>query len=105
MPKALPGRQVTLRTILMLLVSGLLSTVLLHRYVFALYIIEGESMSPTLHDGDTALVNMLASRLGQLERGEIVLVRDGNFREYATKRIVGLPGERVDIQNDHVYVN
>ncbi len=62
-------------------------------------------MAPTLNDGDTALVNMLAWRIGQLDRGEIVLVRDGEFREYATKRIVGLPGERIDIKDGHVYVN
>jgi signal peptidase I len=61
-------------------------------------------MSPTLNDGDTALVNLLIRRVGQLERGEIVLVRDG-FKDYATKRIVGLPGERIDIAKGKVHVN
>lgn len=62
-------------------------------------------MWPTLKDGDTALVNMLVRRMSSLERGEIVLVRDGRYREYATKRIVGLPGERIDIRDNRVWVN
>lgn len=77
---------------------------LVHRYVFAVYVIEGWSMAPTLKDGDTALVNMLARQVGVLERGEIVLVRDGG-NDYATKRIVGLPGERIEIKDGKVFVN
>src|SRR5690348_3793095 len=87
-----------------LLVWSVLSTLFLHHYVFAVYVIKGSSMSPTLTDGDTALVNLLVQTVGQPERGEIVLVRDG-FRDYATKRIVGLPGERIDFKNGRVQVN
>jgi len=98
------ARETSLRILLLLLVMALIGTALLHRYVFAVYIIQGTSMSPTLKDGDTALVNMLVWRVGRLERGEIVLVRDGG-NDYATKRIVGLPGERVDIHDNQVFVN
>ena len=92
------------RLLSVLLICSVLCTVLLHRYVFAVYIIEGSSMAPTLNDGDTALVNMMAQRLGLLDRGEIVLVQDG-LADYATKRIVGLPGERIEIKNQRVFVN
>ena len=88
----------------MVLLCSALSTFALHRYVFAVYVIRGSSMSPTLRDGDTALVNMMVHGSGQLERGEIVLVEDG-FKDYATKRIVGLPGERIDITGGKVHVN
>lgn len=92
------------RLLVILLLCSALSTVFLHRYVIAVYVIEGSSMAPTLSDGDTALVNMLVQRIGHFRRGEIVLVQDG-MEEYATKRIVGLPGERVEIKNDRVYVD
>ena len=103
--KPAPSRRLNIKVLGLLMVCGLLSTALLHRYVFAVYIIEGSSMSPTLNDGDMALVNMWAARVGWIERGEIVLVRDGHFHEYATKRVIGLPGERVEIKDDHVFIN
>ena len=94
-----------MKIVFFLLMCSLLSVIFLHRYVFAVYIIEGSSMWPTLKDGDTALVNMLVRRIGSIERGEIVLVRDGQYREYATKRIIGLPGERIEIRDNRVRVN
>src|SRR5689334_23009718 len=97
-------REGSLRVLLLLLTTALLGTVLLHRYIFAVYVIEGSSMAPTFHDGDTALVNMLTWRLGHLDRGEIVLVRDGG-QDYATKRIVGLPGETIEFRDNRVYVD
>jgi signal peptidase I len=100
-----PARELTARLTLVLMLVALLSAFVLHRYVFAVYIIEGTSMSPTFHDGDTALVNLLTQHFGPLDRGEIVLVRDGRFREYATKRIVGLPGERIEIRDNQVFID
>jgi signal peptidase I len=85
-------------------VCSALTTALLHRYVFAVYIIDGSSMAPTLNDGDTALVNMLVRGRGGFFRGEIVLVEDG-LGGNATKRIVGLPGETVEITHSQVYIN
>jgi signal peptidase I len=99
-----PIRSPSIKLLAVLLIWSVVTAVALHRYVFALYIIQGSSMSPTLNDGDTALVNMLVRRIGHIERGEIVLVRDG-FDDYATKRIVGLPGERIEFRDERVYVN
>jgi signal peptidase I len=90
--------------LLCLLLCSAGSAFVLHHYVLAVYVICGSSMSPALNDGDTALVNIFVEHLSDPERGEIVLVRDG-FRDYATKRVVGLPGERVDIKDGKVYVN
>ena len=103
--KSQHDRRLNIKTLVLLLAFGLLGTVLLQRYVFALYIIEGVSMSPTLNNGDAALVNMLAARIGWVDRGEIVLVRDGHFHEYATKRVIGLPGERIEIRDNLVFIN
>ncbi len=87
-----------------LLLCSALSVAFLHRYAFAIYIIEGPSMSPTLQAGDRALVNMLLGRTGRIQRGQVVLVRDG-YADYATKRVVGLPGEILEIKADHVFIN
>lgn len=102
--KPAEGLSRSAKLLIFLLLCSAFSTFCLHKYVFAIYVIEGSSMAPTLRDGDTALVNLLAKRLGPFQRGEIVLVQDG-MDDYATKRIIGLPGERIDIRNDQVYIN
>ena len=72
--KAVPGVNevsASLSMLLCVLLGSAASTFLLHRYVFALYVIRGSSMAPTLSDGDTALVNMMVQRVGHPERGEM----------------------------------
>jgi signal peptidase I len=72
--------------------------------------VEGDSMEPSLHDGQFVVVNRLAYELPLLgtepERGDIVVFRfplnpDRRF----IKRIIGLPGDEVRVQDGVVYVN
>jgi signal peptidase I len=80
-----------------------LTASLLHQYVLACYVIHGTSMTPNINHGDTVFVNLLAPRFGSFQRGEIVLVNDG-FKETATKRIVGLPFETIEIRGGRVRI-
>lgn len=104
MHKRWPGRRTSAKFFVLAAVCSALTTTLLHRYVFAVYVIDGSSMAPTLNDGDTALVNMLVRGRGDFFRGEIVLVEDG-LGGNATKRIIGLPGETVEIKHNQVHIN
>jgi len=68
----------------------------------------GQSMQPTLHDGDRLLVSRLAYRLRRPRRGEIVLLRrnaGGAHNPESIKRIVGLPHEQVQIVAGEVRLN
>lgn len=69
-------------------------------------IVSGESMEPTLNDGDYLFVFRQAYRLGNVERNQIVVfpVEEDNDKLYI-KRVVGLPGDKVKIQDGHLYVN
>lgn len=69
------------------------------------YAIEGESMSPTFHDGGRVILNG-AYRLQSPERGDIIVFAP----PYASpnpyiKRVIALPGERVSIHDGQVFVN
>ncbi len=70
--------------------------------------VEGYSMVPTLQGGEFILVYRLAYRFGrQPQRGDIVVFRpqnNGLGGDYI-KRVVGLPGDEVLIQNGTVYIN
>ena len=68
--------------------------------------VDGFSMRPTLEDGEYILVNKLAYKTGQPERGDIVVfVFPINPQEDLIKRVIGLPGESVSVHNGVVSVN
>lgn len=68
--------------------------------------VDGHSMDPTLQNGEFILVNRLAYRFGQPQRGDIVVfLYPGNPHQQYIKRVIGLPGEEVRIQRGKVYIN
>jgi signal peptidase I len=83
--------------------SGLIGLLLLIRAHFSIYIAKGESMHPGLRSGDLVLVDKLAYRTTDPERGDIVVAQEGN--DLIVKRVVGLPGEEVELRRGELYVN
>jgi len=68
--------------------------------------VEGTSMNPLLSDQERIFINKFVYRFEPIERGDVVvfwypLDRSKSF----IKRVVGLPGETVEIRAGHVYVN
>lgn len=80
---------------------------LVNQLIFTLVRIDGQSMRPTLRDGQYLVVDRLLARWRPYSRGQIVLVRfpgDPDRVRYV-KRIVGLPGERLEIIDGKVMIN
>lgn len=68
--------------------------------------VDGFSMNPSLENGEYILVYKLAYRLGEPARGDIVVFSFPLDPEQdLIKRVIGLPGETVSIQNGQVSVN
>lgn len=69
--------------------------------------VEGFSMQPTLQDGEFVLVNRVAYRFGEPQRGDIIVFRDPNnpHGKDLIKRIIGLPGDTIVIGDGIVSVN
>lgn len=69
------------------------------------FLVSGASMSPNFSNGDYVLVDELTYRIRPPERGEIVVFHDPeDYGTYFIKRIIGLPGETVLINNNTVTV-
>lgn len=92
-PKQVLGR------LLVLLVAVLM----VRRWVLAPILITGSSMAPTLHSGQLGFINKLAYRFHPPQRGDVVSFWTGN--ELWTKRILGLPGEEIEVRHGTLYVN
>lgn len=68
--------------------------------------VDGRSMEPTFHDGDYVIVNRLAYRFGELQRGDVVVFPFPlNGEEDFIKRIIALPGDRIAIRNGVLFLN
>ena len=67
----------------------------------------GASMEPCLYNGQSVLINKISYSFGEPKRGDvIVFLPNGNENtHYYIKRVVGLPGETVQIVGGYVYIN
>lgn len=80
--------------------------VFLRVFVIDSYIVRGNSMEPTINEGDYVFVNKLSYAFSkEPQRGDIVVA---HFRENNSpsviKRVIGLPGERVEIRPDKITI-
>lgn len=75
----------------------------IQHFIFATSIVEGDSMEPTLEDGERLIFNKIVYILGEPERGDIVIIQQPN-KNYV-KRVIALPGETVENRNNELYIN
>lgn len=70
-------------------------------YVLAHFVVDGESMDYTLHDGDRVFVNKLSYRLHDPRRGDVVVLHQDSGVENRDliKRVIALPGETIAMRN------
>ena len=79
----------------------------INTFVVQRTMVSGDSMYPYLHNKDQLMMDKLSYRFHDPERFDIVVfpvVRDGK-EEYYIKRVIGLPGETVQIIDGYVYIN
>lgn len=78
---------------------------IVRHYLVQPFLVSGESMVPNFQNGDYLLIDELTYRLRAPERGEILVFKfPGNESTYFIKRIIGLPGERLRIENNKITV-
>lgn len=91
-------------------------TFLIPNYVVAKTIVDGESMETTLQNKDNVLVEKVSYYLKEPERFDVIVFyhffdlenqdkKDSDAYEYYVKRVIGLPGETVQIIGETIYIN
>lgn len=95
-----------LRELVEMLVITLLIYALVRTFLFENYRVLGHSMDPALADNQFLVVDKLGYRFHEPERGDIVVFRDPRTdSRKLIKRVIGLPGEVVEIQNGQVFID
>ncbi|MDQ2047174.1 signal peptidase I [Enterococcus faecium] len=80
-----------------------LAAILLARvYVFTPVTVNGHSMDPTLSDGQ----RLISSKISNYERMDIITTKEpGDEERMIVKRIIGMPGDTVKMENDQLTIN
>lgn len=116
-PKHSDGLQSFLSAVA-LLVAALLIAFSVAAFIVQSYQVDGESMEPTLQNNDRLIVNKLPRTLARIThhpyipgRGNIIVFNQkgifdirGSEEKQLIKRVVGLPGERVVVEDGHITV-
>lgn len=81
----------------------LVAIILFKRYYYSPVYVNGDSMLNTLHNGDIMILDVVGYRHKELKRFDIVVIDSG--KELIIKRVVGLPGEKIEYTDGVFYVN
>ncbi|WP_077618461.1 signal peptidase I [Bacillus sinesaloumensis] len=79
---------------------GLIIAIIVRTFFFTPSLVEGASMNPTLHDQNRVIV----TKIGEPQRFDIVVFQATEEKKYV-KRVIGLPGDRVEYKDDILYIN
>lgn len=90
---------------IMYLVIAVILALIVRSFVFEPIRVDGESMLETLQDGEVMLTTKYDYLLGDPERFDVVICHYPNRTENFVKRIVGLPGDTIAIEDGKLYVN
>jgi len=101
-----PGRaKGMLREVAETVIPAIVIALLIHVFLAQATRVYGQSMEPNLHTDMRLVVEKLSYRLHTPQRGDIVVLRVRPEDEMLIKRVIGLPGDQVEIHDGQVYVN
>ena len=87
------------------LASAIVIVLLVSNFLVSVIRVDGGSMLDTLQDGDRLLVNVLDMRMNGPERYEVVIVHYPERKENFVKRVIGMPGDTLEVKGGVLYIN
>ena len=95
-----------IRELLETVISAGIIAFIVITFIGQVTVVRGASMEPTLHDRERLIANKISYRFEPPERNEIIIFKPpiGIKRNYI-KRIIGIPGDKIEIVNGKIYVN
>lgn len=88
------------------IVIALAVFVVVYLFLFQPHQVKGNSMVPNFHDGEYILTDKITYRFRAPQRGEVIVFKSPRNQEIDfIKRIIGLPGEKVKLNNGDIFIN
>lgn len=86
------------------IIAALAIFFLVTNFVAKSYTVKGDSMDPTLKDGERVAVNLFDYKLGDIKKGNVIVFHATKNADYV-KRVIGTPGDSIEYKKDKLYVN
>lgn len=83
----------------------LIVVIIFKSYFYSLIVVNGDSMNKTLYDHDVMILDKISNRKKEYKRFDIVVIYLEDEKEYIIKRVIGLPGEKIEYKENKLYVN
>ncbi len=91
--------------VIKVVVLAAITIVVVRTFLFKPFVVEGQSMEPNYYEREYLLIDELSYHLREPKRGEVVVLRAPVIqKEYYLKRVIGLPGEKIKIENNKVII-
>ena len=87
------------------IVIAVVVAVLLRLFVLEFYLVKGPSMEPTLVEDNRVFVEKVSKYFTLPNRNDIVIVHPEGIEESFIKRVIGLPGETLEIIDGYLYID
>ncbi|MEN1970230.1 signal peptidase I [Lentibacillus sp. N15] len=92
------------RRIISVVVFAVILAIIIRTVLFASYVVDGESMEPTLNDGNLLMVNKVVYDIKDVDRFDVIVFHANKQDDYV-KRVIGVPGDAITYKHDKLYVN
>lgn len=100
-----PKKENFMQEIVKFSLIALLVVLPIRLYVAQPFIVRGASMDPTFHTGDYVIIDQLTYRFDAPKRGDVIIFQHPDTPSiFLIKRIIGLPGETIEITGKEVLV-
>jgi len=88
-----------------IVIIALLIVVPIRYFVFQPFFVRGQSMEPNFYHSDYLIVDEISYQFRAPQRGEVIVFKyPGDLSQRYIKRIVGLPGETIKVQDGQVFI-
>ncbi|SES42628.1 signal peptidase I [Salipaludibacillus aurantiacus] len=87
-----------------LVTAVLIFSFVIKGFLFTNYIVYGQSMMPTINDGERIIVNKIGYEVDQPNRFDLIIFHATEDSDYI-KRVIGLPGDELYYEDDILYIN
>ena len=96
-----------IRELLETVISAGIIAFIIITFIGQVTVVRGASMEPTLHDNERLIADKISYRFEKPERGEIIIFKPplAEVKRKYIKRIIGIPGDEIEIANGEIYTN
>lgn len=86
-------------------VVGLIVIVGIRSFIMQPFFVDGKSMEPNFYDGDYLIVDEVSYKFWEPKRGDVIIFHyPYDTKEFYIKRIIGLPGEKIEIKDNKIII-